>query len=1138
MINVDLNDKFDLSKDRVFITGTQALVRLCLMQSAKDRAAGLNTGGYVSGYRGSPLGGLDQQFPRAAGPLGEANVIFEPGLNEDLAATAIWGTQQAELRGEGAYDGVFGMWYGKGPGVDRTGDAFRHANLAGTSAHGGVIAIMGDDHTCESSTTSHQSEFAFVDAMMPVFNPSNIEDVLDFGLHGWALSRFAGVWCGLKMVKDNVESTASVDVAPSRFTQNLPEYEMPQDGLNIRLTDTPQEQEARLHRHKLRAVQAYLRANALNRVIYAGGAQPRVGIVSTGKSYMDVLQALDELGIDAARAEALGLSLYKVGVSWPLEPVGLEAFTRGLDLVIVVEEKRALIEDQIKSILYGVAGAPQVIGKRDEASAVLFQSEGALNPAQIAVGIGSRLKGDAGVTAKAQALYQMMGAERDALLVARKPYFCAGCPHNSSTVVPEGSRAYAGIGCHYMVQWMDRETTGYTHMGAEGANWIGEAKFSKRDHVFQNIGDGTYNHSGVQAIRAAIMSGVNMTYKILYNDAVAMTGGQNHDGGLDVYQIAAEVKASGVKVIRLVTEDVGRIEKTLLPAGVSVHPRADLQDVQKGLAEIKGVTALIYDQTCAAEKRRRRKRGLLEDPARRVFINEDVCEGCGDCGVQSNCVAILPLETELGTKRQIDQNACNKDFSCLKGFCPSFVTVEGGALRKPDVSADLPPVVPEPDTRVGVEHPYAIALTGVGGTGVVTIGALLGMAAHIEGKGCGIIDMAGLAQKGGAVVSHIKIARAPQDIKAIRIATGGADLVLGGDMVVASGADLLASVSKDRGAVVINSHQMMTQDFVKQPDFKLPAKAMQERISRAVGTGRATFVDATDIAVQVMGDSIASNAFLLGVAYQKGLIPVDAASVHQAIKLNGVAEALNLMAFQKGRQWVHDPSAIEVGLKAKQAPATERPLEALIAHRAELLTAYKSRRYAKRYQKLVARVRAVDQGEALTRAVAHNLAKLMAYKDEYEVARLYATGGFQARVAEMFEGDFDLNFHLAPPLMAKTDPATGVPAKKVYGPWMMRAFGGLAKLKGLRGTPFDLFGYTQERRQERALIKEYEALVEELIKSYESKDYDLAVQLARLPEMARGFGHVKVRNVMAMKAREAELRAELKREKSEVTRVA
>ncbi len=1130
MINVDLSDKFDLSKDRVFITGTQALVRLCLMQSALDRARGLNTGGYVSGYRGSPLGGLDQQFPRASGPLGEANVIFEPGLNEDLAATAIWGTQQAELRGEGAYDGVFGMWYGKGPGVDRSGDAFRHANLAGTSPNGGVLAILGDDHTCESSTTSHQSEYALVDAMMPIFNPAGIEDIFEFGLHGWAMSRFAGVWCGLKMVKDNVESTASIDASPERFSQVVPDFEMPEGGVNIRLQDTPQEQEKRLHTSKLNAVQAYLRANPLNRVTHSGGAKPRIGIVSAGKSYMDVLQALDELGIDETRAEALGLAIFKVGVTWPLEPVGLRAFASGLEKIIVVEEKRGLIEDQMKAILYGVDGAPEIVGKVDETGSVLFQSEAALNPAQIAVGIGQRLEGDADLTARTQSLFQMLGAEREALSVARRPYFCAGCPHNTSTKVPDGSRAYAGIGCHYMALWMDRETSGYTHMGAEGANWVGESRFSKRDHVFQNIGDGTYNHSGVQAIRSAAMAGVNMTYKILYNDAVAMTGGQGHDGGLNLYQIAAEMKAAGVKVVRLVTEDVGRIETSLLPDGVQVYPRAELDAVQRGLTDVKGVSVLIYDQTCAAEKRRRRKRGLYPDPARRVMINEDVCEGCGDCGVQSNCVAIIPKETALGTKRQIDQSACNKDFSCVKGFCPSFVTVEGGSLRKPEIKSGALPDVPEPVETVGVDQPYAIALTGVGGTGVVTIGALLGMAAHMEGKGCGIIDMAGLAQKGGAVVSHIKIAASPDDIKAIRIASGGADLILGGDMVVAAGADMLASLSKDRGAVVVNSHQMMTMDFVSQPDFKLPVNAMRERIRRAVPSGRSTFVDASDIALQVMGDSIASNAFLLGVAYQKGLIPVGAASILRAIELNGVAVDLNVMAFMKGRQWVHSPEAIEVDLASAVEPVSEMSVEAVIAHRVEHLAAYKSRRYAQRFERTVDRVSAVDRDpeRRLTRAVAHNLSRVMAYKDEYEVARLYADGRFAARVEEMFEGDYSLTFHLAPPLTSKIDPATGATAKKEYGAWMMKAFGLLARFKGLRGTPLDIFGYSQERKAERGLIKEYEVLVDQLIQAYEGFDYDVAVEMARLPEMARGFGHVKERNLEEMRARKEELGSRLK----------
>lgn len=1135
MKHVDLSDKYDLTKTRVFLTGTQALIRLCLLQVELDKRAGLTTAGYVSGYRGSPLGGLDLQFPRAKAELEAANVVFEPGLNEDLAATAIWGTQQAELRGEGAYDGVFGMWYGKGPGVDRSGDAFRHGNLAGTSPNGGVLVLMGDDHTCESSTTSHQSEYALVDAMMPIFNPANIQDMLAFGLHGWALSRYAGVWCGLKCVKDNVESSGSIDAGVEQYSHVIPkDHVLPEGGLNIRLNDPPPAQEARLHRHKLEAVKAYVRANGLDQVVMDGGDAARIGIVSTGKSYMDVLQALEELGIDAARAEALGVALYKVAMPWPLEPRGIEAFATGLDLLVVVEEKRGLMEDQIRSILYGSEDMPQVIGKRDEAGDVLFQSEAALNPVQIAAALGARiarLTGDADLTRQGNDLVRQLGEEMGALSVARKPYFCAGCPHNSSTIVPEGSRAYAGIGCHYLAQFMERETSGYTHMGAEGANWIGESKFSTRDHVFQNVGDGTFNHSGLLALRAAVGSGANMTLKILYNDAVALTGGQTHEGDLDVYRIAHETVATGVVETVVVADDPARIERARLPKGVTVHGRGALQEVQRRLAGVKGVTALIYDQTCAAEKRRRRKRGTYPDPAKRVFINPDVCEGCGDCGVQSNCVAILPLETAFGTKRQIDQSACNKDFSCLKGFCPSFVTIEGAELRKPQAASAGLPEVPEPD-RVARADAYSIVLTGVGGTGVVTIGALLGMAAHLEGKGCGIIDMAGLAQKGGAVVSHIKIGPDPEAIKAIRIARGGADLLLGCDMVTAASPEIVQSLGPD-GHAVVNSFEMVTGDFTRDPGFALPVNLMHTRIKGAVPDGQAVLVNGTHLATRLIGDSIATNLFMLGVAYQRGLVPVSAEAIFKAIDLNGVAVEASRLAFQKGRHWVVDPGAVEAEAGAEAERPADR-LEDVIAHRDAHLTAYQSAAYARKYRKLVDRVVAADPDPAqrLSFAVARNLAKVMTYKDEYEVARLYGDGEFLTDVMSKFDGEVGVRLHLAPPVLARIDPATGRPKKRAFGVWVLRLFRLLARGKRLRGTPFDPFGFTAERWAERALRKDYSGLVAELADAVATCDYEVAVALAEGPDAIRGFGPVKAQSMETARSRQTELRQRLKHGKT------
>src|SRR5438034_3103834 len=823
--HVTLDDKYDLTKSRVFVTGYQALVRLTMMQHERDRRAGLNTAGYVTGYRGSPLGGLDYQFQRAASHLAPRNTLFQPAINEDLAATALWGSQQAELRGEGKFDGVFGLWYGNGPGVDRTGDVFRHANFAGTSKHGGVLALMGDHHTAESSTTAHQSEFHFVDVMIPILNPAGVQEIMDYGLYGWAMSRFCGAWTALKCMHETIESTAIVDGSLERVNIVIPtDFAMPEGGLNIRLQDTFLGQEARLHDFKRDAMLAFVRANKLNRNITSGGRNARIGVITVGKSYLDVREALDELGIDEVKCNDLGIRLYKVACPWPLSQRELMEFSQGLDLIIVVEEKRSLIEVQVREELYGTANQPVCIGKRDERGNWLFPVKGALDPNDIAVCIGERLleRGqNEALAAKVARLKERQRALAEMADVAtRTPYFCSGCPHNSSTVVPEGMRAYAGIGCHFMAQWMDRSTLGYTQMGGEGANWIGEAPFSNRGHVFQNLGDGTYNHSGYLALRAAIVSGVNITYKILFNDAVAMTGGQPNEGGLTVPEIARQVAAAGVKRVVVATDEPWKYPANVdWPAGLTVHHRDELMRVQSELASVPGVSVLIYDQTCAAEKRRRRKRGLYPDPDKRVIINELVCEGCGDCGVQSNCVSVQPLETEFGRKRRIDQTSCNKDFSCLKGFCPSFVTVHGAKLKKGkgvDAPADLPPL-PEP-AHPEIAQTYSIIVTGVGGTGIVTIGGVLGMAAHLEGKGVGIIDQAGLAQKGGAVYSHIRIARRPEDIHAIRVATGECDLVLGGDMVVVGNKKVLSTATLGGTTMVINTAEILPGDFTRNAD--------------------------------------------------------------------------------------------------------------------------------------------------------------------------------------------------------------------------------------------------------------------------------------------------------------------------------
>ena len=1129
LADISLGDRFDLSKSPVLLNGAQAVARLLLAQKERDRRAGLNTAGFVTGYRGSPVGGLDLQFTRL-GKLFKANDIhFEPGLNEELAATAVWGAQQAEMRGEGRFDGVFSLWYGKGPGVDRCGDVFRHANLAGTSRHGGVLALMGDDHTAESSTTAHQSEFAFVDVMMPVLSPAGVQEVLDYGALGWALSRYAGVWVGLKCIKDTIESTAVVDASLDRIAPVAPQgFPMPPGGLNIRTPDGILDQEARLQEHKRAAVVAWIAANKLNRIIASGGPSAKIGIITIGKSYLDTRQALDDLGIDEARCNELGLRLYKLGCAWPIEPEGLREFARGLSLIIVVEEKRSLVEVQVREELYGEPNQPVCIGKKDEAGRWLFPVKGALDPNDIAIAIGERLlkiRPSEALAARLEHVRRSQAALAEIKEVAaRTPYFCSGCPHNRSTVIPEGARAYAGIGCHFMAQYMDRSTDGFTQMGGEGANWIGESHFSTRPHVFQNLGDGTYNHSGALALRWAIDSKVNVTYKILFNDAVAMTGGQRHEGGLNVPQIARQAAADGARRIVVVADDIGKYPAgTDWPAGVALRPRDDLIAVEKELSAVSGATVLIYDQTCAAEKRRRRKRGEYPDPDKRVLINELVCEGCGDCGVKSNCVSVQPLETEFGRKRVIDQSSCNKDFSCADGFCPSFVTVHGARPKKIVAKSKVAPPSPEPVRREIGDRPYSIIVTGVGGTGVVTIGAILGMAAHLEGKACGMIDMAGLAQKGGAVFSHVKLARKPEDIHAIRVAAGDADLILGCDLVVSGAKKVLAALRGAETGFIVNSAELYPGDFTRNADYSLPGERLKRSIS-AASAGAARFVDATAAANALVGNAIGANMFVLGYAYQAGYVPISSQAIRRAIELNGEAVAMNLAAFDWGRAASADPQTIEASLHLDgQAKSPgEQSLEEVIARRAAFLTAYQDAAYAARYEALVAEVAEAErkrapQASGLAKAVARNLFKLMAYKDEYEVGRLYTDGSFQRQVSQAFEGDLRFEFHLAPPLLARKDPVTGEAKKMNFGPWMMKAFRLLAAMRGLRGTRFDIFGYSADRREERALISEYEALCDELIAGLTPSNHEIALALAAIPEKIRGYGHVKARHLAAVR---------------------
>ncbi|SOD90993.1 indolepyruvate ferredoxin oxidoreductase family protein [Caenispirillum bisanense] len=1152
LANVTLDDKYTLASGRIYITGIQALARLPMMQRERDLAAGLNTAGFISGYRGSPIGGLDKELWKAREHLKRHHIHFQPGVNEDLAATAVWGSQQTNLFPGAKYDGVFGMWYGKGPGVDRSGDVLRHANMAGVAKNGGVLLLAGDDHAAKSSTVAYQTEYAFMDFMMPVLAPANVQEIVDYGVLGWAMSRYSGCWVAFKALGEILDSSASIAVDPHRIDVKIPtDFEMPAGGLHIRWPDAVLEQEHRLMKHKLYAALAFARANGLNRVVM-DSPTPRLGIVTTGKSYLDVRQALHDLGIDERMAAEIGIRVYKVGMPWPLEREGVREFAQGLEEILVIEEKRALIENQLKEQLYNWREdvRPRVVGKFDENRNWILPSTGELTPARVARVIAERLAQFYTSPAIKQRLEWLEAKERSLETpvspVKRVPYFCAGCPHNTSTKVPEGSRAVAGIGCHYMVTWMDRSTSTFTHMGGEGVPWIGQMPFTEEKHIFANLGDGTYFHSGILAIRASVAAKANITYKILYNDAVAMTGGQPVDGILTPWQITRQLEAEGVQKIIVVADDPDKYAiGTAWAGGVTIRHRDDLDAVQKELRGVEGVTVLLYDQTCAAEKRRRRKRGKMIDPDKRVFVNELVCEGCGDCGVQSNCVAVQPVETEYGRKRMIDQSSCNKDFSCVKGFCPSFVTIEGAKVRKktPDGAGksaaegdDGFGPLPMP-TLPAHDEPYGIVVTGIGGTGVVTIGALLGMAGHLEGKGVSVLDQIGLAQKNGAVVTHVQIAESPSGLYASRIAAGNAKVVIGCDMLTAGTFDVLGKTRADFTTAVVNDHETMTAEFTSKPDIAFPRHEVRHALADAVGADAAHFVDATRVATALMGDSIATNLFMVGYAWQRGLIPLTLESIEKAIELNGVAIKANKAALLWGRRYAVAPGRVETLIdEGDKAPAAtelahrrlSQTFDEVVARRVEFLTGYQNAAYAGRFRALVDRAVQAEKSRAPGRggfaeAVARSAFKLMAYKDEYEVARLYTDGRFQTALKEQFEGEnLKLTFHMAPPLIAKRG-EDGHLKKTTFGPWMMGAFRTLAKLKGLRGSALDVFGYSSERKLQRRLIAEYEAVVAELCQGLTHDTHGLAVEIAGLPQKMRGFGHVLERNVAEQKAREAEL---------------
>lgn len=1141
LAQVSLDDKYQNLDGTLYLTGTQALVKVAMLQGLRDRAAGLNTACFISGYRGSPMHNLDKELWRAERFLPQNQIHFLPAVNEDIAVTSHWGTQQSSLFADALYDGVYGMWYGKGPGLDRSVDAMRHANLAGTSRYGGVLAVVGDDHGMTSTDVPAMSEPTFIDLMMPVLYPGNVAELIEFGLYGWALSRFCGAWVGFKATPDTLDTAASILLPTDWPRIVLPDYPFPEGGVSIRTPDPWVNQEARLRDHKMSAAVAFARANDIDKVLI-DSPRPRLGIVASGLAAFAVLEALDSLGIDLEFAAELGIRVLKIGMPHPIDELSLRQFCNGLEEVLVVEEKRRIIELAVKDVLYGLPETrrPRVVGRCDEAGKEILSGVGQLGPDAVAIAIAARIR-PFHFSDKMQArlvFLERKASERRArspLSIVRTPFFCSGCPHNTSTRVPEGSRAHGGVGCHFMATNMARDNVTHPQMGGEGATWIGMSSFVATDHVFQNLGDGTYFHSGLLAVRACIAAGVNITYKILYNDAVAMTGGQPVDGNIDPAAITRQVHAEGVRRLAVVTDDLEKYKNRVgLAPGTEVHHRRALDSVQKAFRQYPGVSVIVYDQTCAAEKRRRRKRGTFPDPSRRVFINERVCEGCGDCSAKSNCLSVVPIETGFGRKRRIDQSSCNKDYSCREGFCPSFVSVVGGKVRRIAANQEVPrhlQLLPEPQ-RPSLEEKqsYNILVTGIGGTGVVTISAMITMAAHIEGRACQAVDQFGMAQKGGAVTSHIRLASEASAIKAVHLDAGSADLVLGCDALVAASDLALESVSSERSQLIINTHEAITGHFTRSPDLRYPREDLNQRFLDAAGSQRLAFIDATAIASRLMGDNIATNMFMLGYAYQRGLIPVSSAGIEKAIELNNIAVDSNIETFRWGRRAALDLEGVTAVANGESVASVKPPetLEELIDVRTNDLTRYQDAGYAARYRRLVEQACQAESELAggfvgFAASVARYGYKLMAYKDEYEVARLYSDGEFVKNIRHTFEGSFRLEFHLAPPLFARRNPYSGLPEKRTYGAWMLRVMGMLARLRWLRGTPLDVFGYTAERRAERQRITDYETIIEELSRGLNHDNHALATEIASLPDGIRGYGYVKKQHLDAVDAVQEDL---------------